>query len=410
MTASRFSSPSSSLDLTALLRPLRRALGICLGLAVVLHLGVAALNPFEQTTQKTVRPMTTTFIKREPRLTKPLELRKVPQPRRQMLRRETRLAPARLDQIKATAVFDTRGLIAGHGSSASPISLPRQAENLPAVALDLEPTLPTMEIATTRTVEHRIDLALEMLDVHSMDTGRYRAMVIQDPEERQNLKGFIKFAHVMSASAVSEGTAGWGQINVREIDALRDAVNVYTGLRAEFIGSIPFDDTRLMEVPIIVLPQGTPNESEMEQLARYLLAGGFVLRSAYMPKEWENWGVSGYWEEALEKYGGLVKGQDFWSERLPDDHPIFRSFFDIKGGAVKGWGAGFDTSPSLYMNGYFIKGRLAGLANSTGWRWINESFVGDGDNGRNLQMAVNAVIFALTQEGGMTQRLMQGVK
>jgi len=36
--------------------------------------------------------MTTKFIKPEPRLTKPLELRKLPQPKRQMIRRRVQLA------------------------------------------------------------------------------------------------------------------------------------------------------------------------------------------------------------------------------------------------------------------------------------------------------------------------------
>jgi hypothetical protein len=240
-----------------------------------------------------------------------------------------------------------------------------------------------------------------MLDVNSMDTGRYRAMVIQDSKDRQNLKGFVKFALVMSASAVSSGTSGGsyrGALNVREVDRLRDAVNEYTGLQADFIGSIAFDDERLLEVPIII-PQGPPNESEMAHLAKYLLAGGFVF--------------GGIWGEALEKYGGLVQGRDFWNERLPDDHPIFTSFFDIKGGMTSGYppsmGQGkFGVVAWNYLNGYFVKGRLAGVSPGMGgWGWMNELYLGDST--RQLQMAVNIIIYALTQEGSMTQRLMQMV-
>lgn len=36
----------------------------------------------------------------------------------------------------------------------------------------------------------------------------------------------------------------------------------------------------------------------------------------------EQYGGAAIWEEALEKYGGTVKGRDFWSERLPEDHAI----------------------------------------------------------------------------------------
>ncbi|MBI2501952.1 MAG: DUF4159 domain-containing protein [Candidatus Latescibacteria bacterium] len=397
-TSSRFACPTSALDLDALLHRLRRAFGLSLLLALGLHLGMAAIDPFEQTTEKTVRPMTTKFIKREPRLTKPMELRKVPQPKRQMIRREVRLAAARMDQVKATSAFDTRGLIASHGGGVSAISLPRQLGNVTSSGMALEPALAVGQLAETRTVENRIDMALEMLDVNSMDTGRYRAMVIQDSKDRQSLKGFVKFAQVMSASAVSAGTVGWGAVNVKEVDALRDAVNEYTGLHADFIGSITFDDERLLEVPIII-PQGAPNESEMAQLSKYLLAGGFVF--------------GGIWGEALEKYGHLVNGRDFWNERLPENHPVFSSFFDLKGGIPSGYppsmGQGkFGVATWNYLTGYFVKGRLAGVSPAGGgWGWQNQLY--GGDSTRQLQMAVNIIIYALTQEGSMTQRLMQMV-
>ncbi|MBM3278078.1 MAG: hypothetical protein FJY95_08345 [Candidatus Handelsmanbacteria bacterium] len=257
------------------------------------------------------------FTRRDPVLTKPLELRKVPQPKRQMVRREVQVSAARMDQVRATAAFDTRGLIASQGSGVSAIALLRQLDSGPRMAPGLEAGLGAQDMGATRTVENKIDMALEMLDANSMDTGRYRAMVIQDSKDRQSLKGFIKFAQAMLASAVSAGAMGWGAVNVKTIDALRDAVKEYTGLQADFIGSIAFDDERLMEVPIII-PQGAPNESEMEHLAKYLLAGGIVF--------------GGFWFEALEKYGGLVNGRDFWSERLPENHPSFTAFFNVKSG------------------------------------------------------------------------------
>ena len=122
--------------------------------------------------------------------------------------------------------------------------------------------------------------------------------------------------------------------------------------------------------------------------------------------------MGGYWQEALEKYGGLIKGKDFWTERLPDDHPIFSCFFDIKGGMPSG------SSPNLssgkngirawgHVTGYFVHGRLTGVSPGQGWGWTNE-FHG-GDSTRQLQMAVNIIVYALTQEGGMTQQLMQMV-
>ena len=62
----------------------------------------------------------------------------------------------------------------------------------------------TANLGISRTPEHKIDMGLEMLDVDAMDTGRYRALVIQDPNDKQGLKGFVKFARVISATYMTE--------------------------------------------------------------------------------------------------------------------------------------------------------------------------------------------------------------
>ena len=95
--STRFASPTQDFDLDILARRLRRGFAIALASAVALLLVIVAINPFEEAEKKAPRPLTTKFIKREPRLTKPLELRKIPQPKRQLARREVQLAQARMD-------------------------------------------------------------------------------------------------------------------------------------------------------------------------------------------------------------------------------------------------------------------------------------------------------------------------
>ena len=388
----RFSSPTQDFDLDSLVRRLRRGFAIALASAVALLLIVVAINPFKEAEKKAPRPLTTKFIKREPRLTKPLELRKIPQPKRQLARREVQLAQARMDQVQATASFNTRSLIAG--VSGSGIRLSGQSAFSPTATMTIEPKLTAAAVTSTRTSEHKIDMGLEMLDVNNMDTGRYRAIIVQDATDKQAIKGFVKLAAVVSGRALA-GEAG---LNTNTLDRLRDVINEYTGLKAEFLGLVTFDDPRLMEVPIIY-PYGGPNETEMANIAQYLMAGGFSF--------------SGIYGEALEKYGGLVHGKDFWSERLPEDHPVYTTFFNINGGMPFGY------SPSLgqgkagvrpwnYMRGHYIKGRLASITpGDGGWGWHNDTR--GGDSTRQLQLAVNIIIYALTQEGSITQRLMQMV-
>ena len=110
--SSRFASPTSGFAPDELLGKLRKTFRASLGLAALLHLALVAIDPFKDQAAKAPKPLTTKFIKREPRLTKPLELRKIPQPKRRMVKREVRLTAARMDQVQATATFNTGAVIA----------------------------------------------------------------------------------------------------------------------------------------------------------------------------------------------------------------------------------------------------------------------------------------------------------
>tara|TARA_Y100000758_G_scaffold285577_2_gene235755 strand:- start:1043 stop:2224 length:1182 start_codon:yes stop_codon:yes gene_type:complete len=388
-TPSRFASQISSFDPSILLRELHKYLLLSLILAVIVHLCAIIINPLDEAVETAPRPMSTKFIKREPRMTKPLELRKVPKPKRQMIQRKSMITRARMDQVKATASFSTVSALNVTSGPTMNIARTDQIDSI-----ELTPNIDAVDLSGTRQPDNKIDMALEMLDVNSMDTGRYRAMLVQDPGDPQAIKGFINFARVVSASALASGTAGGATNGLR---FLVNGLNEYTGINADFMGSITYDDERLLEIPII-LPSGSPNESELEQMTRYLTSGGFIF------------GGIGFVHEGLEKYAGLVEGRDFWSERLPDDHPVFSSYFDFKGGAptsTRGVSSNKNQNAWQYTTGHFIKGRLVGINFSLGLGFTGSA--SGQDKLRQMQMAINVIVYALTQEGSMTQRLMQMV-
>ena len=244
--SSRFVSPTSGFALDELLGNLRTTFWASLCLGALLHLALVAIDPFKERAAKAPKPFTTKFIKREPRLTKPLELRKIPQPKRKMVKREVRLSAARMDHVQATATFNTGAVIANVASPGVHLAMGREGTS--SIAAFRPPPIPVNLLASSRTPESKIDMALEMMDVNSMDTGRYRAMVVQDPVERQNITGFVRFAHVLSARGVEFGSGG---INSYFIDNVTDALNELTGIKAEYEGYITLDDDRLMEIPVL---------------------------------------------------------------------------------------------------------------------------------------------------------------
>jgi hypothetical protein len=95
-----------------------------------------------------------------------------------------------------------------------------------------------------------------------------------------------------------------------------------------------------------------------------------------------------------------------WTEYLREDHPLFSAYFKIKGGAPRSdqQTAPEGRFPVERLNGLVVKGRLAGVEFEM--PQPNRRVERIEDTGR-LQLAVNIVVYALTQEGSLTQRLMQ---
>ncbi len=247
---------------------------------------------------------------------------------------------------------------------------------------------------------------------------RFAAKIAFDPTAPQAVSGFFRMGRVASDN-ISNTDVLTRVGNLRDLEMIVDIVNQYTEVRAEITPSITYSDPRLFDLPIII-PQSLPNQIELAQLTSYLLAGGFVIDASL--------GFDTY-REGLEKYGELVWGRDAWAERVPDGHPIFSTFFDIN--------LEENVLPSpTGMQGLFVRDRLAAISfaglgvqderefreenvrelgsdedraavaqlDEKSVRAINEARVSRFSSMRFQQMTVNAVIFALTQEGSIAQR------
>jgi hypothetical protein len=274
----------------------------------------------------------------------------------------------------------------------TPISIPRPAPE------------PTPETAPAPAATERYD------------GQRYQAKVHFDPAAPQAISGFLRLGRAYSSTTGSAAVVTQSG-SPRDLDAIIDAVNEYTQIRAELAPDLPYSDPRLLDLPIII-PQGQPNEVELAQLTRYLQEGGFVLDAGL--------GTEIY-REGLEKYGGLIWGQDAWVERLGDGHPLFTAFFPL---------AGMTEAGTQAPQGIVINGRLAVLNfDILGPRQEEQhpattiSEVGGTDDRELLspvaqeqsrelsaarrqrfsdlrfeQMVVNVVVYALTQEGSISRR------
>ena len=179
--SARFRGPASDVDLQRLLNRGLRLTGICVGVAMLIH-GALLLRSFDTQREEGSRPLTSRFVQRQPRLTKPMELRKKPKPRqRKMVRQEVKLQ-ARVSRLMTSQT----GRISLRSLRTPPVRLESGAE---LVSIDLGSRTTDLGVTTSKEPENKIDMREQLLDLNFLDTGKYQAMVIQDPENKRNIQG-----------------------------------------------------------------------------------------------------------------------------------------------------------------------------------------------------------------------------
>ena len=273
-TSSRFHCPSAWVELKTLRQKARSALWMALVCAVLVHLFLMQVNVF-RSEQRTAKPLTTQFVKRQPRLTKPLELKKRPRVKRRRMQRRMVSVPLKAKRKEVAAVFQVPQVLR---SLASPqMSVGRYVAFGTA---ELEPETVAQTFEGTREPDHKIDMSLEMMDIEALDTGLHHAMVIQDPNDKRNVRGFFHVAIAYSKSMHINFRTGTYYSDSYALYALVNAMNEHTDIKTNVRGAYTFDSLQLFRIPFILICFNGSwggfkiTHSESKNLGRYWLSGG----------------------------------------------------------------------------------------------------------------------------------------
>jgi hypothetical protein len=285
----------------------------------------------------------------------------------------------------------------------------------------MEPVAVAKAIEGAKEDQSKVDMSLEMMDVDALDTGKYRAMVIQDPGDKRSMRGFLHLGVVYCESILSTSRS---PIDVNVIDYIRrvvEAMNRYTAIKTDLRGYYTFDSREMLRIPWVFINTNgvrfTLTRSDAANVGAYFAGGGFLFMEGTQAHAWERAsGGMDYRQELISgqnllKDGlataGYVYGKDWTFEPLMGDHPMYHCYFDFDGPLPSYW-------PRLVLVGEFIygitiEGRLLAVFETGDYeRFINDA---DGrDGSRYRQFLVNVVVYALTQEGSLTRRLMNTVK
>ena len=394
-------------------------------------------------------PRTQRFVKRLPPTRRPLARDQ----RQRSLQRPLTRQPA-AHAVPAAAVSPAplttqRQLLLG-----IPVPIVATAVPPPMLPLLPLPTLPTPHIGAhvrsgsltgARTGTEEIDLDSELLDIQAMDTGRQRAVVMVDPAHPRSIKGFLYLSSVYSESMERASAADtWlpHQTAVQTLpqrsrrmeetavlQRLADLLSERTGVRAHVLDGLPLSDSRLRSVPFLLFTASNPFElptAEVLNLGRYLVSGGFLYAEVITSPLHTEWlsevdlpALRGLVRDALATAGKL-EGRDWEFVRLSPEHPVYRCYYEMDAPPL-GYYEPLDGVPG-YLEGIELHGRLVGIYSCKAYAeaWADSEDAADlahkpyeyraaaagvGEREAALRLGVNVLVYALTREGSLAQKL-----
>ena len=342
------------------------------------------------------------LVIRRPRMTKAFEFKKQRVQQREYKKKE-------IQERKPTAEIKTKNVQMNVMGNVTSYEFASKMEINTSANLNISEGL-KIEMVTQREPEKQISMKEEMISLDDLDTGQYKAMIIQDPNDKQSVKGFIYIATLWGAQLEPAYK--------RAVIHLSDAVNRYTNIKSKVDKHLFVDSRRLFDTPFVYLTVDSAFELtiiESRNFSQYLRAGGFAVLDNGNPTE--EFGAA---EASLRQMLRDSLGNDAKFLPIPVNHPVYHSFFDFNDGPPNGseintsqvttitnLGETYNRTTMskqvLYLEGVTLQDRLVSIYSDKGY---GKKWADTGNNEPQLKIGVNMVIFALTQEGSIAQQKM----
>ena len=260
---------------------------------------------------------------------------------------------------------------------------------------------------TAAPVQEALSLKQELLNVGDLDFGRFQAILIQDPDNKRNIKGFFNMTVVdydLADKSVDRFPTA--------VEELMRYIRDHSRVNARIEGTtLRLSDPTVMKAPFIYLTGNSAvfqfTNTEKETLGEYLKNGGFLFAEEIRQADPEtgldgkNAGVQGTLFDRQFKAlmsDPMVLGSDGskW-QKIPKDHDLYYSFFDFEDGPPMGGAPGGNVFDLEMLE---LRGRVAVVFSDLNISWYWGDPNADARE-RGLQFGVNLIVYALTQPGGI---------
>jgi hypothetical protein len=260
---------------------------------------------------------------------------------------------------------------------------------------------------TSAPVQEALSLKHELLNVGDLDIGRYQAILIHDPDNKRNIRGFFNMT-VVDYDIADKNRDRFPTAVEELMRYMRD----HTKINARIEGTtLEFSDPRIMEAPMIYMTGNDAvlqiSDTEKTNLGDYLKNGGFLYAEEIRQSDAENGldgkeaGVSGTpfdrQFKALMKDPQVLGSDGSKWQKVPKSHPLYYSFWDFPDGPPMGGAPGGNVFDLEMLE---LRGRVAVVFSDLNVSWYWGDPLADARE-RGLQFGVNLIVYSLTQPGGI---------
>ncbi len=260
---------------------------------------------------------------------------------------------------------------------------------------------------TSAPVQEALSLKHELLNVGDLDIGRYQAILIQDPDNKRNIRGFFNMT-VIDYDIADKNRDRFPTAVEELMRYMRD----HTKINARIEGTtLEFSDPRIMEAPMIYMTGNDAvlqiSDTEKTNLGDYLKNGGFLYAEEIRQSDAENGldgkeaGVSGTpfdrQFKALMKDPQVLGSDGSKWQKVPKSHQLYYSFWDFPDGPPMGGAPGGNVFDLEMLE---LRGRVAVVFSDLNVSWYWGDPLADARE-RGLQFGVNLIVYSLTQPGGI---------
>ncbi|MFC1490809.1 DUF4159 domain-containing protein [Candidatus Latescibacterota bacterium] len=412
--SNRFKGYAHFIDIIKLERETQKILYLGFVVAILFYFMLGSLVKFRKSELRVNKPIEVRFIVKSPRMTKPFVIQQKENQKKILKKEIVRIIPPG-DFIYKEKV-SLLNILEMADSLEYDLNLSKEFIALVLAGIDsiyysdLEKIFeqegfdyrrfiadaPGYNDGITREEENVLSFKDLLLTAEDYDTGQYKGMIVKDPSEKQNIKGFIHIPVDIWGTLLRPNFSTHGLMN---------GFAKYTGINVKIDPHVYIDSPALLKYPFLYISASSDEPfdiaaREKENLLEYFSRGGLVL----------------FDPSSLQSYYGMRKmitdacnGREQISP-IENDSPILHTFYDfdempVLFPPIETEGGGY---PILPPDGVWLDGRLVAIIPpSPGRPFGSEWQESEGDasyENPSFRLAVNMIVYSLIREGSISEK------